>query len=110
MIGVRLTNGHVIRSKMMISNATPDLTFFYFTDCCNLTQRLREQDQGHRLHIVARIKFALKELHNFLADPYVNPLIPAPYRSCTIHIKCEEMDILEKAFQKVCRGILSEFC
>ena len=51
---------------------------------------------------------ALSALPNFLADPHTESGGVAPHHRCTIHINCEESQMLEKAFQQGKQGIIPD--
>ena len=74
-----MTNGHVIRSKMILSNATPDVTFLKLLPPGALPKAYENKIKAiDYTSPVTKINVALKELPNFLADPHANPSIPAP--------------------------------
>ena len=104
-----MTNGHVIRSKMILSNATPDVTFLKLLPPGALPKAYENKIKAiDYTSPVTKINVALKELPNFLADPHANPSIPAPHHQCEIHLNCESMQVLDKAFQQGSRGLIPD--
>ena len=104
-----MTNGHVIRSKMILSNATPDVTFLHLLPPGALPKAYENKIKAiDYTSPVTKINVALKELPNFLADPHANPSIPAPHHQCEIHLNCESMQVLDKAFQQGSQGLIPE--
>lgn len=50
---------------------------------------------------------ALKELPKFLADPHTGTGA-APHHQCTIHLNCENTQMLDKAYQQGRQGIIPD--
>ena len=54
------------------------------------------------------IAVALRELPNFVADPHDPRNGPAPHHQCTIHLNCENSEMLEKAYQQGKAGLIPD--
>ena len=48
---------------------------------------------------VMKINLAVSKLPNFLADPNVFHDKPMPHHQCTIHINCENMNLIDEGYQ-----------
>ncbi|KPP59724.1 pyridine nucleotide-disulfide oxidoreductase domain-containing protein 2-like, partial [Scleropages formosus] len=72
-----------------------------------VTQVLVNQD-GCATGIVLKdgfeIHIAVDRLPNFLAAPNRSDSLPGPHHQCSIHINCESVDVLEKAYQECKHG------
>lgn len=51
---------------------------------------------------------ALNALPNFIADPNEPKERPAPHHRCTIHLNCEESQMLDKAYQQGSQGLIPD--
>jgi len=97
--GVMLENEQIIKSKIVLSNATPKVTFLDLLGKDFLTpQQLKEVSRIDYSSPVTKINLALKSLPNFLADPNVQPDVPMPHHQCTIHLNCEDMSLINDAY------------
>ncbi|KAI6646649.1 Pyridine nucleotide-disulfide oxidoreductase domain-containing protein 2-like isoform X1 [Oopsacas minuta] len=97
-IGVELENGEEIRSEIVMSNATPYVTF----------SKLLERDLPKHLQNevnlidytspVTKINVAVKCLPNFTCLPNSHPDKPQSIHSASIHLNCESMTDIHKAY------------
>uniref|UniRef100_A0A671QSE1 Pyridine nucleotide-disulfide oxidoreductase domain-containing protein 2 n=1 Tax=Sinocyclocheilus anshuiensis TaxID=1608454 RepID=A0A671QSE1_9TELE len=74
--GIVLTDGTEVHSKVVLSNATPYITFKQLTP----------------------------QLPNFLAAPNSADGKPGPHHQCSIHLNCESMEVLEEAYREGQQG------
>uniref|UniRef100_A0A9J8B6U5 Pyridine nucleotide-disulfide oxidoreductase domain-containing protein 2 n=1 Tax=Cyprinus carpio carpio TaxID=630221 RepID=A0A9J8B6U5_CYPCA len=74
--GIILTDGTEVHSKVVLSNATPYITFKQLTP----------------------------KLPNFLAAPNSADGKPGPHHQCSIHLNCESMEVLEEAYREGQQG------
>ncbi|XP_077992176.1 pyridine nucleotide-disulfide oxidoreductase domain-containing protein 2-like [Glandiceps talaboti] len=105
--GVVLTDGTEVRSKLVLSNATPKVTY------CNLVEEdaLSKDflDQIRKIDYtspVTKINVAVDKLPNFTAIPNNLDGSPSPHHSCTIHMNCESMEYLDEAYQEAILGLI----
>uniref|UniRef100_A0A1I7T2B7 Pyridine nucleotide-disulfide oxidoreductase domain-containing protein 2 n=1 Tax=Caenorhabditis tropicalis TaxID=1561998 RepID=A0A1I7T2B7_9PELO len=95
--GVRLSNGKEIHSKIVMSNATPHVTFNQLVKKESLpTDFYRSISQIDYTSPVTKINVAVKELPNFLAKPNQGSE-PMPHHQTTIHMNCENMQVVHDA-------------
>ncbi|XP_046645219.1 pyridine nucleotide-disulfide oxidoreductase domain-containing protein 2-like isoform X2 [Daphnia pulicaria] len=108
--GVRLTDGTEILSKVVLSNATPQVTFINLLASGTLPESyLNKVKSVDYTSPVTKINVALNALPNFLADPYApGSGKAAPHHRCTIHLNCEESHMLDKAFQQGQQGLIPD--
>ncbi|XP_018621573.1 pyridine nucleotide-disulfide oxidoreductase domain-containing protein 2 isoform X2 [Scleropages formosus] len=103
--GIVLKDGFEIHSKVVLSNATPHVTFGQLTPQSTLTPDfLKAVSQIDYTSPVTKINVAVDRLPNFLAAPNRSDSLPGPHHQCSIHINCESVDVLEKAYQECKHG------
>ncbi|NXJ08185.1 PYRD2 protein, partial [Odontophorus gujanensis] len=129
--GVVLQDGTEVRSKVVLSNASPQHTFLELTpqeqlpeDFVRQIQRLntcspvtkingRDKDQPcHPLsgmlemlmHPMVPIPVAVDRLPSFLAAPSTRNNQPLPHHCCSIHLNCEGMHLLHQAYTEAAHG------
>jgi len=98
--GVVLADGQEVRAKLVLSNATPEVTFN------QLMKSSVDVPESYRRSIssidytspVCKINVALNKLPNFLADPNTSDDSPQPHHQATIHLNCEESQMIEDAY------------
>ncbi|KAF3842096.1 hypothetical protein F7725_024047 [Dissostichus mawsoni] len=88
--GVVLKDGTEIHSKVVLSNATPYVTFKNLTH----TEFIKAVDQIDYTSPVTKINVAVDKLPNFLACPTPDNK-PGPHHQCSIHLNCESVELLE---------------
>lgn len=102
--GVVLKDGTEIYSKVVLSNATPHVTYKNLTPQSALSPEfIKAIDQIDYTSPVTKINVAVDKLPNFLAAPTPNN-IPGPHHQCSIHLNCESVDVLETAYKEAMNG------
>uniref|UniRef100_A0A673G5W6 Pyridine nucleotide-disulfide oxidoreductase domain-containing protein 2 n=1 Tax=Sinocyclocheilus rhinocerous TaxID=307959 RepID=A0A673G5W6_9TELE len=103
--GVVLTDGTEVHSKVVLSNATPYITFKQLTPQDALPEAfITAVDQIDYTSPVTKINVALDKLPNFLAAPNSADGKPGPHHQCSIHLNCESMEVLEEAYREGQQG------
>ncbi|XP_069756448.1 pyridine nucleotide-disulfide oxidoreductase domain-containing protein 2 isoform X2 [Narcine bancroftii] len=106
--GVVLKDGTEIRSKVVVSNATPDVTFLQLTPEESLPKEfIQEISSIDYTSPVTKINVAVDRLPSFLAVPKAEEMPPASYMAGTIHLNCEDMAHITQAYEDASRGIPS---
>ncbi|KAM9344630.1 pyridine nucleotide-disulfide oxidoreductase domain-containing protein 2 [Symphorus nematophorus] len=102
--GVVLKDGTEIHSKVVLSNATPYVTFKNLTPQAALPPEfIKAVDQIDYTSPVTKINVAVDKLPNFLASPTPDDK-PGPHHQCSIHLNCESVEILETAYKEAMNG------
>ncbi|KAM7047276.1 pyridine nucleotide-disulfide oxidoreductase domain-containing protein 2 isoform 1-T1 [Acridotheres tristis] len=103
--GVVLQDGTEVRSKLVLSNASPQITFLELIPQEQLpkdfVQRIRQVDTCSP---VTKINVAVDRLPNFLAAPNARDGQPLPHHQCSIHLNCEGTQLLHQAFTEAAQG------
>ncbi|XP_062852233.1 pyridine nucleotide-disulfide oxidoreductase domain-containing protein 2 [Trichomycterus rosablanca] len=103
--GVVLKDGTEVRSKVVLSNATPYVTFKKLTPQDALPQIfIKALNQIDYTSPVTKINVAVDKLPNFLALPNTADGKPGPHHQCSIHLNCESVEILEAAYKEGQQG------
>ncbi|KFQ06126.1 Pyridine nucleotide-disulfide oxidoreductase domain-containing protein 2, partial [Leptosomus discolor] len=94
--GVALQDGTEVRSKLVLSNASPQVTFL-------------ELIPQVRLHPASPVipppcPVAVDRLPSFLAAPNSRDGQPLPHHQCSIHLNCEDTQLLHQAFTEATHG------
>ncbi|TDH01258.1 hypothetical protein EPR50_G00178460 [Perca flavescens] len=102
--GVVLKDGTEIHSKVVLSNATPHVTFKNLTPQAALSPEfIKAIDQIDYTSPVTKINVAVDKLPNFLASPTPDDK-PGPHHQCSIHLNCESVELLETAYKEAING------
>ncbi|KAJ3610584.1 hypothetical protein NHX12_022676 [Muraenolepis orangiensis] len=102
--GVMLTDGTEIHSRVVLSNATPYLTFKKLTPQASLSPEfIKAIDQIDYTSPVTKINLAVDKLPNFLAAPTPDGR-PGPHHQSSIHLNCESVELLETAYKECING------
>uniref|UniRef100_A0A8C5EHH3 Pyridine nucleotide-disulfide oxidoreductase domain-containing protein 2 n=1 Tax=Gouania willdenowi TaxID=441366 RepID=A0A8C5EHH3_GOUWI len=102
--GVTLKDGSEIRSNVVLSNATPYVTFKDLTPQAALPPEfIKAVDQIDYTSPVTKINVAVDKLPNFLAAPTPDNK-PGPHHQCSIHLNCESVEVLETAYRDAMNG------
>ena len=106
--GVQLENGKILRSKVVLSNVTPKITFM---DMLEANPSILPSEYLSSIYNidytspVTKINVAINKLPNFLANPNENVNEVMPHHRCTIHLNCEHTDLLMDAYNDaICEG------
>ena len=107
--GVVLADGRFIKSHVVLSNATPDVTFLKLVDESHLPEEFR----GNIARInytspVTKINVAVDKLPNFRVLPSNKDGTPSPHHRCTIHLNSETIDDVHSAYMDAQRGRCSD--
>ncbi|XP_039630524.1 pyridine nucleotide-disulfide oxidoreductase domain-containing protein 2 isoform X1 [Polypterus senegalus] len=106
--GVLLKDGTEVHSKVVLSNATPHVTFRELTPQNFLPPEFTKAvSQIDYCSPVTKINVAVDKLPNFRAVPNCPKEKPGPHHQCSIHLNCENIDVLEKAYQDVTKNLPS---
>uniref|UniRef100_A0A672IL66 Amine oxidase domain-containing protein n=1 Tax=Salarias fasciatus TaxID=181472 RepID=A0A672IL66_SALFA len=89
--GVVLKDGTEIHSRVVLSNATP---------------KLKDLVEIDYTSPVTKINVAVDKLPNFLASPTPDDK-PGPHHQCSIHLNCENVEVLETAYKEAMNGRIS---
>jgi len=105
--GVLLANETHIKAKLVLSNATPEITFNRLLGEAG-TAVLPTEFKSELARIdykspVCKINVALNRLPNFEADPNVGE-VAMPHHRCTIHMNCESSRLITEAYQDAVGG------
>uniref|UniRef100_A0A8C8BDZ4 Pyridine nucleotide-disulfide oxidoreductase domain-containing protein 2 n=1 Tax=Otus sunia TaxID=257818 RepID=A0A8C8BDZ4_9STRI len=103
--GIVLQDGTEVRSKMVLSNASPQITFLELISQEQLpkdfVQRIQQVDTRSP---VTKINVAVDRLPSFLAAPNACDGQPLPHHQCSIHLNCEGTHLLHQAFTEATHG------
>ncbi|NXJ79011.1 PYRD2 protein, partial [Trogon melanurus] len=106
--GVVLQDGTEVKSKLVLSNASPQITFLELIPQEQLpkdfVQRIQQVDTRSP---VTKINVAVDRLPNFLAAPNACDGQPLPHHQCSIHLNCEDTNLLHQAFTEATHGHFS---
>ncbi|KAM4607005.1 pyridine nucleotide-disulfide oxidoreductase domain-containing protein 2 isoform 2-T2 [Polymixia lowei] len=102
--GVVLKDGTEVHSKVVLSNATPYVTFKHLAPQGSLSPEfIKAVDQIDYTSPVTKINVAVDKLPNFLASPTPDGK-PGPHHQCSIHLNCESVEVLETAYKEAMNG------
>ncbi|XP_068183836.1 pyridine nucleotide-disulfide oxidoreductase domain-containing protein 2-like [Antennarius striatus] len=102
--GVVLKDGTEIQSKVVLSNATPYVTFKNLTPQDALSPEfIKAVDQIDYTSPVTKINVAVDKLPNFQACPTPDDK-PGPHHQCTIHLNCDSVEAQETAYKEAING------
>ncbi|XP_045053460.2 pyridine nucleotide-disulfide oxidoreductase domain-containing protein 2 isoform X3 [Desmodus rotundus] len=103
--GVVLQDGSEVRSKVVLSNASPQITFLKLTPQEWLPEEFVERiSQLDTQSPVTKINVAVNRLPDFLAAPNAPGGQPLPHHQCSIHLNCEDTHLLHQAFEDAVDG------
>uniref|UniRef100_G1KZM5 Pyridine nucleotide-disulfide oxidoreductase domain-containing protein 2 n=1 Tax=Ailuropoda melanoleuca TaxID=9646 RepID=G1KZM5_AILME len=106
--GVVLQDGSEVRSKVVLSNASPQATFLKLTPQEWLPKEFVERiSQLDTKSPVTKINVAVDRLPDFLAAPNAPGGQPLPHHQCSIHLNCEDTLLLHQAFKDAMEGLPS---
>lgn len=106
---VILEDGTEIEAKVVLSNATPKVTFLDLLPEGVLPEDIVADVRSFDYESpVTKINVAVKEIPNFIADPNINKNTPMPHHQCTIHVNCESTDLIHSGFADAQAGRFSQ--
>nr|XP_012623509.1 pyridine nucleotide-disulfide oxidoreductase domain-containing protein 2 isoform X3 [Microcebus murinus] len=106
--GVVLRDGTEVRSRVVLSNASPQVTFLKLVPQEWLPEEFVERiSQLDTRSPVTKINVAVDRLPNFLAAPSAPGGRPLPHHQCSIHLNCEDSLLLQQAFEDAMDGLPS---
>uniref|UniRef100_A0A8C8ZDT9 Pyridine nucleotide-disulfide oxidoreductase domain-containing protein 2 n=1 Tax=Prolemur simus TaxID=1328070 RepID=A0A8C8ZDT9_PROSS len=106
--GVVLRDGTEVRSKVVLSNASPQVTFLKLVPQNWLPEEfMKRVSQLDTQSPVTKINVAVDRLPNFLAAPNAPGGQPLPHHQCSIHLNCEDTLLLQQAFEDAVDGLPS---
>lgn len=106
-IGVRLRSGEEIRAPLVLSNATPKVTFLDLLSSSTLEKSfVNEVKSISYASATTKINLALDSLPSFTCLPNdpSNPDRPLPHHQATIHLGCESLYDLDAAYRDALAG------
>jgi len=106
--GIVLKDGTEVKSKLVLSNATPEVTYNrLMVESEDVPMDFRKElSKIDYTSPVCKINVALNRLPNFEADPNQGDE-PMPHHRCTIHINCENSSMITDAYQDGMSGQFS---
>ncbi|CAB3977129.1 pyridine nucleotide-disulfide oxidoreductase domain-containing 2 [Paramuricea clavata] len=103
--GVVLEDGTEIKANIVLSNATPKITFLDLLPEGVLSEELHKDISCFSYDSpVTKINVAVDKLPNFLARPNKESGEASDHHRCTIHINTESMATIEKAYTDCLQG------
>lgn len=103
--GVVLEDGTEIKADIVLSNATPKITFLDLLPKGVLSEELHKDISCFSYDSpVTKINVAVDKLPNFLAQPNKENGEASDHHRCTIHINTESMATIEKAYTDCLQG------
>jgi len=107
--GIILENGTEIKGKIVLSNATPEITFN------KLMKASVDVPEDFRRSLstidytspVCKINIAVNKIPNFLATPNTSADSIMPHHRCTIHMNCEDSSMIQDAYEDAKAGDFS---
>ena len=103
--GVVLADGRFIKSDIVLSNATPEVTFLKLVDeNCLPEEFVKSVSQINYSSPVTKINVAVDRLPNFKVAPNNKDGTPSPHHRCTIHLNSETIKEVHDAFIDAQRG------
>jgi len=114
--GVALKDGREIKAKIVLSNATPEVTFNKLIKGSDKERFIDERTQASIDSIdykspVTKINVAVDKIPNFLAKPNLKGKEREcmPHHQCTIHLNCENLDLVHEGYlQAETKGFYSD--
>ncbi len=103
--GVQLSSGEEIHSDVVLSNATPKVTFLDLLDGDRMSDELGKEfieavNSIDYTSPVTKINAAVNKIPQFTAIPNSPERDSVmPHHRCTIHLNCESTETLEKAYE-----------
>lgn len=103
--GVVLADGRFIKSSIVLSNATPEVTFLKLVDESYLPEDfVSNVARINYTSPVTKINVAVDRLPNFKVAPNNRDGTPSPHHRCTIHLNSESIEEVHNAYIDAQRG------
>ncbi|KAE8737226.1 hypothetical protein FOCC_FOCC017312, partial [Frankliniella occidentalis] len=107
--GVLNADGEEIKASLVLSNATPKVTFLNLLPNGTLPEAFENAVKKiDYTSPVTKINVAISRLPEFRSDPCKIPGQAMPHHQATIHLNCEDMSLLDEAYDCAKRGVISE--
>ncbi|XP_075238449.1 pyridine nucleotide-disulfide oxidoreductase domain-containing protein 2-like [Lycorma delicatula] len=103
---VETSDGIEIKTRLVLSSATPKVTFSLVPREAMNEQYLNSIQNIDFTTSVTKINVALSRLPNFMADRNVVSETPMPHHQATIHLNCENCSLLNDAYNRGSSGHL----
>ncbi|KAL4231243.1 Pyridine nucleotide-disulfide oxidoreductase domain-containing protein 2 [Mactra antiquata] len=104
-VGVVLEDGTEIKAKVILSNATPKVTYLdLLPKDCLPPEMVKEVSLFSYDSPVTKINVAVNKIPNFLANPNDSINSIMPHHRCTIHINCEDTSDITKTYLDAKQG------
>lgn len=108
-VGVTLEDGSEVKAKVILSNATPKVTFLDLLPKNSLPAEFVTQMQALDYESpVTKINVAVNKIPDFLADPNTSDNAVMPHHRCTIHLNSEQTDMITDAYLEAKAGRYSK--
>lgn len=108
-IGVEMEDGSQFFAKTVLSNATAHVTFLKLLPRGSLPIEFEAAIKAvDYTSPVCKINVALKSLPNFKANPNIEENKVMPHHHCTIHLNCENVELLEQAYLQALHGCIPD--
>ncbi|CAL1526693.1 unnamed protein product [Lymnaea stagnalis] len=107
--GVVLSDGTEIRAKAVLSNATAKITYLNLVPQGILPEEIvKELETYDYTSPVTKINVAVDRIPNFIADPNIERNKPMPHHRCSIHINCENSQLIHDSYLEAQLGKITE--
>lgn len=107
--GVVLQDGTEVKAKVVLSNATPKVTYLDLLPKGSLPEEVVADIRNISYESpVTKINVAVKEIPNFLADPNIKQEVVMPHHRATIHLNCEHSELIHDAYLDAQQGRFSK--
>ncbi|XP_046667325.1 pyridine nucleotide-disulfide oxidoreductase domain-containing protein 2-like [Homalodisca vitripennis] len=105
-VGVVTSSGIEVDARLVLSNATPAATLSLLPPG-TLSEETTSALQAIQYESpVTKINVALSRIPQFLANPTASSDRVMPHHHATIHLNCENCDIVDEAYRDAQRGVL----
>lgn len=108
-LGVVLSDGTEVKAKVILSNTTPKVTFLDLLPQDSIPSDVLDEVKLINYESpVTKINVAVNRLPNFLANPNIKDNEVMPHHRATIHVNCENTEILHQAYLEGTMGTWSK--
>ncbi|XP_059148751.1 pyridine nucleotide-disulfide oxidoreductase domain-containing protein 2-like [Physella acuta] len=107
--GVVLSDGTEIKAKIVLSNATSKVTYLDLLPKESLPEEiLRDLKNVDFTSPVTKINVAVDRIPNFRADPNRRENEPMVHHRCSIHINCENSQLIHDSYVEAQQGKITK--